>query len=126
MQTSYEKGGGETPAWINNWAKWTMLTPIERSFETINRSLRLLGESPPIYATPVERARVLSEMLPQAESAIETLSEQHQASLFTPQSGDAGIARRASLSIWLYTIQDIIQDFLKNLERRFSRPGQFQ
>jgi len=126
IQTSYGKNGGETPAWINNWAKWTMLTPIERSFETINRSLRLLDENPPVYATPVERARVLSEMLPQAKDAIETLSEQHQTSLFTPQSGDAGIARRASLSIWLYTMQVIIQTFIKNLERRFSRPGQFQ
>jgi len=126
IQLSYEKGGGEAPAWISNWAKWTVLTPIERSYETINRSLRLLGEKPPVYATPAERSRVLSELLPQAGNAIETLIEQHQSSLFTSQPGDARTARRASLSIWLYTIRVIIQNLYKSLERRLSRPGQFQ
>ena len=126
IQTSYEKGGGEAPAWVKNWATWTTLTPIERSFETINRSLRLLGETPPVYATPSERARVLSELLPSAKSSIDALAEQHQLTLFTPYAGHPGRAKRASLSIWLYTIQVIIQDFLKNLERRFSRPGQFR
>ena len=126
IQASYEKGGGEAPVWITNWAKWTTLTPIERSFETINRSLRLLGETPPVYATPTERARVLTELLPNARDTINLLAEQHQASLFTFQPGHTGIARRASLSIWLYTIQKVIQGFMKNVERRFSRPGQFR
>jgi hypothetical protein len=89
-----------------------MLTPIERSFETINRSLRLLGAPPAYYATPAERAKALRKKLPVAESAIDTLLVQHQASLFTPASGEPGLARRASLDIWFYTVQSIIRKFL--------------
>jgi transglutaminase-like putative cysteine protease len=126
LQSAYERSDGRAPAWVRDWARWTSLSPIERSFETINRCLRLLGEPPAVRATPSERADVLAQKLPKAESAITTLTDQHQASLFTPTPGDAGRARRASLAIWWYTIQAIAQNFTNSLEKRLSRPGQFQ
>ncbi len=125
LQAAYERSGGQPPTWINRWAHWNALSSIERSFEAINRSLRLLGEPPSLHHTPMERATALKQKLPQAASAIETLTEQHQASLFTTHPGNPEHAKRASLSIWLYTIQEIIRDFIEDLERRFSRPGQF-
>ena len=112
LQTAYERNGGRSPAWLTNWARWAMLTPIERSFETINRSLRLLGDPPAFSATPVERANALIKRLPVAGNAIEALLEQHQASLFTPEPGQTGLARRASLDIWLHTIRSIVDKFL--------------
>jgi len=112
LQTAYERNGGRSPVWLANWARWATLTPIERSFETVNRSLRLLGEPPAFYATPAERAKALTKQLPVAESAIETLLSQHEASLFTPDPGQTGLARRASLYIWFYTFQSIVQKFL--------------
>ncbi len=112
LQIAYERNGGRSPAWLANWARWATLTPIERSFETVNRSLRLLGETPAFFATPVERAKSLVKKLPVAASDIETLLEQHQASLFTPDPGHVGLARRASLNIWFHTIQSIIRKFL--------------
>jgi transglutaminase-like putative cysteine protease len=112
IQTAYVRNGGSPPAWLANWARWAMLTPIERSFETINRSLRLLGEPPAFYATPAERAKSLLKKLPVAANSIETLLSQHQASLFTPDPGHPGLARRASLNIWYLTLQSIVQRFL--------------
>jgi hypothetical protein len=126
LQSAYERNDGRAPAWIKNWARWTTLSPIERSFETINRSLRLLDASPSTRATPSERADALTQKLPKAASAISILTNQHLASLFTPQPGDTSRAQRASIAIWLYTLQTIIQNLLKNLDERFSRPGQFQ
>lgn len=126
LQKTYERNDGQAPAWIKNWARWTALSPIERSFETINRSLRLLDAPPALRATPSERADALALKLPSAASAISTLTDQHLASLFTPQPGDANRAQRASIVIWLYTLQTIIQNFVKSLDERFSRPGQFQ
>lgn len=112
LQTAYERNGGRSPAWLNNWAHWARLTLIERAFETVNRCLRLLGRSPAYSTTPAERANSLMKELPDASGAIETLLTQHQTSLFTPKSGDTGLARRASLRIWLYTVQSIIKKFL--------------
>ena len=112
LQTAYERNGGHSPNWINNWARWARLTLIERSFETINRSLRLLGRPPAYFATPTERANLLAKELPTARAAIEALLEQHQASLFTPEPGNAGVARRASLTIWIQVLRSIVQKFL--------------
>lgn len=112
LQATYERNGGRAPSWLANWARWAMLTPIERSFETVNRSLRLLGAPPVYYATPAERAKSLQMKLPVAAGAIETLLGQHQASLFTPDPGQPGQARRASLDIWYYTLRTIIQRLL--------------
>jgi len=114
LQNAYERNGGRAPAWLKNWARWTALSPIERSFETVNRSLRLLGDTPTLHATPAERAELLTERLPAAAEAIETLSEQHEASLFTSEQGNVSRARRASLSIWLYTIQNRIHRLFNN------------
>ncbi len=125
LQRAYERNDGRVPGWIKDWSRWTALSPIERSFETINRSLRLLGESPAVRATPLERADALIQKLPKAESAITTLAEQHQASLFTPTPGDARLARRASFGIWLVTLRAVTQNFTNSLEKRISRPGQF-
>jgi hypothetical protein len=112
LQAAYERNGGRAPAWLANWARWTMMSPIERSFETINRSLRLFGEPPAFYATPAERAKALLKKLPVAGDSIETLLSQHQASLFTPDPGHPGLARRASLNIWYLTLQSIVKRIL--------------
>jgi hypothetical protein len=112
LQTAYERNGESPPVWLSNWAHWAMLTPIERSFETVNRCLRLLGETPTIHSTPSERAKSLAKKLPNAANTIETLTEQLQATLFTPNPGHVGRARRASLTIWLYTIQSIFHKIL--------------
>jgi hypothetical protein len=112
LQAAYERSGGRPPTWLANWARWAMLSPIEQSFETINRSLRLLGATPAYYATPAERAKSLLKKLPAAASAIETLLSQHQDSLFTPNPGEPALARRASLDIWFYTVQTMIRRLL--------------
>ena len=112
LQGVYERNGGQPPVWLNNWARWNLLSPIERSFETINRCLRLLGETPAMYRTPSERAEALIQKLPKAAGAIETLTEQHLNSLFSPRSGNVRIAVRSSLRIWLYTIQSIFRKFI--------------
>ena len=116
LQAAYERNGDSPPAWLTNWAHWATLTPIERSFETVNRSLRLLGEPPARYATPSERAKSLTKKIPNAASAIETLAEQLQTTLFTPNPGHAGRARRASFTIWLYTLQSMVEKI------RYGRP----
>ena len=60
LRVAMERTGIETPVWVTRWERWVGLSPIERAFESINFGLRLLSESPPIHATPVERADKLS------------------------------------------------------------------
>lgn len=125
LQAVYERNGVRPPPWLTYWAGWTLLTPLQRSFETVNLSLRLLGKPPALFHTPAERARSLEQSLPEAAEAIRTLLTQHQAALFTPQRGHLSQSRRASFTIWLYTLRKVLHRAWQALNDRFSIFGQF-
>ena len=102
LRATYERSGAQPPAWIINWERWLQISPIERYFESINFSLRLLDRPLPVYATPIERAKGLRNILPRAKFDIDTLLDEHQTSLYTSRKADALRARRAAFRIrWL-------------------------
>jgi hypothetical protein len=89
----------ETPGWILRWEHWVKLSPIERSFESINLALRQLDSSPPIHATPAERAEDLVKILPNVASNIKILLDEHQTYLYTSRTANTDSARRAAINI---------------------------
>jgi hypothetical protein len=118
----YIRNHAQPPQWINNWAQWTELSSIERSFQAINISLHWLGASQPVYATPGQRASKLRELLPNAKDAIEALEAEHRAELFTAQPGHSLRARRAGFIILFYTGESFAKT-LFNREERKRREG---
>jgi transglutaminase-like putative cysteine protease len=104
IRVTMERTGIETPVWITRWERWVGLSPIERAFESINFGLRQLDESPPIHATPVERAEKLSHILTPMADQIKVLLDEHQTSLYTSRTADINQARRAALNIRVQTI----------------------
>jgi transglutaminase-like putative cysteine protease len=105
LSKTFERFGAETPSWINNWITWNQLTSIERSFASINISLRMLGIKQPVSATAAERASALIKKLPAAKDYIEIAASEHQAALFTAHSTDPARARRAGLMILFHTLR---------------------
>jgi transglutaminase-like putative cysteine protease len=99
LRTTYERSGMPTPSWVLNWERWVNISAIERAFESVNFSLRLLKNSMPLDATPAERAQGLKRLLPKAEREIAALLDEHQTSLYTSREADALRARRAALRI---------------------------
>ncbi len=103
LKNIVERNGWESPAWLNRWVRWTSLTPIERSFQSINTGLQWMGKPQPVHVTPAERARTLMELIPSAAPAIETLLREHQSALFSRREGNASLTRRAAWNV-LYQI----------------------
>jgi len=108
----YTRNHVQPPQWINNWAQWTELSSIERSFQAINISLGWLGALQPIHATPRQRADKLCELLPIAKDAIEALEAEHRAELFSAAPGQPLQARRAGFIILFYAIRKRALGFL--------------
>ncbi len=121
LEGRYIKNGQQPPTWLKRWTKWAMLTPIERSFHTIDLSLRWLHHSQPAYATAMERANILGELLPSAQDAITTLKHEHETILFTNRAGNIVIARKAALTILLKTWQIRVKETLQFLDTRYNR-----
>ncbi|MBI5964432.1 MAG: transglutaminase domain-containing protein [Chloroflexi bacterium] len=103
LKNVVERNGWETPLWLNRWVRWTSLTPIERSFQSINTGLRWMEKPQPVHITPAERAKILMELVPSAAPAIETLLREHQSAMFSRRGGNASLTRRAARNV-LYQI----------------------
>jgi len=112
IRVTMERTGIETPVWITRWERWVGLSPIERAFESINFGLRQLDESPPIHATPVERADKLSLILTPMADQIKVLLDEHQTSLYTSRTADIDQARRAAFDIRMQTLLARVRHFL--------------
>ena len=111
VRTTMERSGLEAPAWIIHWERWSSLSPIERSFETINFGLRQVNQPAPVHATPLERAKSLANILPQLEIVIKVLLDEHQTSLYTSRVADERQARRAALQIRTQVVMSLIRYF---------------
>jgi hypothetical protein len=111
LSGNLERLGMSTPSWLSAWINWNQLTAAERSFNSINLSLRWLGKPQPIYATAAERAAELIELLPAAREYIETVSSEHQSALFARRSASLPRARRAGLMILLHTLRFTVLKF---------------
>jgi hypothetical protein len=99
VRAAIERNGIETPAWILNWERWVKLSPIEKSFESVNFGLRQFHEPAAIHATPIERADSLVRILPDLAPTVKILLDEHQTSLYTSRTADAGLARRAAYAV---------------------------
>ncbi|HXD08545.1 MAG TPA: transglutaminase-like domain-containing protein, partial [Anaerolineales bacterium] len=99
VRTTMERTGLEVPHWVIRWERWSGLSLIERSFESINFGLRRVQQPAPVHATPVERANNLASILPQLEHPIKVLLDEHQTSLYTSRVADEKQARRAAIQV---------------------------
>ena len=111
LSNGLERLGMSTPLWMNNWIHWNQMTSVERSFASINLSLRWLGSPQPIYATAAERAAQLIKLLPSAKEYIEAVSSEHQSALFSKRSADLRRARRAGMIIIFLTLRFKLLNF---------------
>ena len=112
LKNVVERTGWETPVWLNRWIRWTSLTPIERSFHSINTGLHWMGKSQPVHVTPSERARILMDLIPSAAPAIETLLYEHQSALFSPREGNEIITRHAARTVLYQALSLQIKFFI--------------
>jgi len=109
LRTTIERSGAPIPNWIIQWERWVNLSPIEKSFESINFGLRLLEHPMPVHATPIERANALTKLLPKTENQIRSLLDEHQTSLYTSRSADVTQARRAAFNLRIQVLTEKVR-----------------
>ena len=85
------------------------ITPIERYFDSVNFSLRLLDTPMSVDATPIERVIRLMSILPKAENALQAILDEHQTSLYTSRVADISRARNAAFNIRLQALREQVR-----------------
>jgi len=126
LETRALRAGNEPPRWIRLWAGWTRLAPVARAYESINLSLRVMGESQPAHVTPAERAKRLTSLVPAAQAWVKELIEEHERVLYAGGESRVSVARKSALFILLTTIWARLIQLGASFEERFSRPNSFR
>ncbi|MBI5297106.1 MAG: transglutaminase domain-containing protein [Chloroflexi bacterium] len=119
----YARNGSTPPNWVDRWMRWNNSTSIEHSFHAVNLGLRWMGRPQPMYVTPVERAKLLKEVLPSAQPAIDSLLEEHQTALFSPRPGNSARARRSALMLIGITLRTRLFESFEKISSRIERIG---
>jgi transglutaminase-like putative cysteine protease len=117
----YEKRGNSPPHWLNNWARWTKLSAIERAFQAVNLSLYWLGLPQPAYITPQTRADILINRLPAAQDQTQSLLQEYHKTLFTDRDGNIAAARKAAAMILLKTWNIRLKETIQFLDTRYNQ-----
>ena len=109
LRATIERTGIEVPTWVTRWERWVKLSPIEKSFESVNFGLRTLDQTVPAHITPIERAAKLTRILPAKADQIKILLDEHQTSLYTSRVADVAEARRAAINLRMQVIIERIR-----------------
>ncbi|MGD0611611.1 MAG: transglutaminase-like domain-containing protein [Anaerolineales bacterium] len=109
------------PHWLERWARHAGLTPMERAYGTVYRSLRSLGGQTPPAQTAAEAAAVLTDRLPLAAQDIHTLLNEYQRAQYSESSADLWVARRAAESLRRQAVRAVLHRHLAPLERLFRK-----
>jgi transglutaminase-like putative cysteine protease len=109
IRDAYLRNQRTPPAWVERWALWSELSPVERAFHAVNQCLAWLQKPQAASVTAKERASLLSELIPDAAGEIQALAVEHEKTLFSPHPGDPARARQASWKIRYFTIRQIVR-----------------
>jgi transglutaminase-like putative cysteine protease len=82
LEEGLRERGITPPKALTRWNIQTRLSPIEKSYLAVNRSLVLLNHPPQKNATPLERSQLLIQVLPEAQVAIEKIIQAYHEAIF--------------------------------------------
>jgi transglutaminase-like putative cysteine protease len=117
LKTTLERLALTPPRWLERWAYLAALTPIERTFGVIYRSLRRLGGFSSPSRTPAEAATALAGLLPEAAASIQTLLREYEHSLYSLRLGHLHPARRAAATIRKEARRAALRNLLASVKR---------
>jgi hypothetical protein len=120
LKRFFEKRAWTPPGWLLRWAYLAELNPIERSFTTVYRSLRWLGEKANASQTPAEAARLLSGLLPDVTREIDSLLEEYQRDLFSHKHGYQPVVSRSAKKIRQEAWRVALQQRVSRLRGKFK------
>jgi hypothetical protein len=116
--------GLQPPEFLRLWALYARLNTVGRSYIEINRALRRLGALPTADATPTERATILTRLIPNTATPVDSLLSEYQRGMYSPHAADPKIARTASREIRKLSYMALFTRWMDRLGRPVRRRPQ--
>jgi len=91
---------GAVPRWLDQWARYTELSSIERIFAGTGLMVRFLGGKSRLDRTPTEQIETLVGLMPESAQPARVVLEEYQRSVYSPYPVNVEQARQASNQLW--------------------------
>jgi transglutaminase-like putative cysteine protease len=99
LESSFKKIGLQPPPILKRWARFAVLSPLERAYLELNRALARLGAPASLTDTPAERASRLLKILPDAATSIQRVALPYQAATYGRTKVSWELAQTAASSV---------------------------
>lgn len=99
IEKAYLQAGLQPPLLVRKWAFQATLPPLAKAYQEINKALARLGKKPLETQTPAERARSLTELVPEISQPACALVHEYEKETFGRQHANLVIATRSASDI---------------------------
>jgi hypothetical protein len=104
--------GLQPPPILRRWARFSVLTPLERAYLELNRALARLGSPASPADTPAERAAGLRAILPDAETPIQRVVGTYQTVTYGRSTVSWELAQTAAMLIRKLSLLAMIRQWI--------------
>lgn len=110
LEHNLKRRGWNVPAWLEHWARFSELDPIERVFKTVVWLIHIDGVKFDPGATPAELIAILQMKHPSIDTDSRELLNEYHRTVFSPEPGNYIRARDAAVKIWRTTFFDRVSE----------------
>jgi len=112
LERGIRKIGINPPSFIIRWSQQSMLSKIERAYQELNHALIRLKIPIKVSDTPAERAKSLSNSLPEAKNSVEQLINEYELAVYSLYPANPQAAKKASEIIRELSYRKLFQKFI--------------
>ena len=99
MEKALEKRHLPVPRWLHRWSQRVSLTPFEKIFVSLGRTLRLFGKQILPAQTPAERVEILVETLPETGYHANIVLAEYERAEYSPYPANLTRAALAAVRV---------------------------
>ena len=116
----FRRLGQQPPDFLLWWERYLSLSPVDRSYLELNRSLVLVRRRPDPAATPIERAAQLAIEIPPARDPAEVVVDEYHASTYGSRPGNPKNALRAGRILRRLSTRSMLRRIIPGLSPEWA------
>jgi transglutaminase-like putative cysteine protease len=118
LETKLNETGIASPSWIEKWAHYVQLSPIEKDFIQLDWMLFLLGHKYNPAETSRQKLNKLIKMVQGSTIYLNQFLYEYEREMFGPYHADPVVARKLLKVIWKKTLIKWSKNFIDRIKNR--------
>jgi len=108
-----EKRGVSVPNFLRRWSYLAQISPAERAYRQMCRSIQIMGVALSPSQTPAERAQTLTRLIPQAHQAALVIIGEYHLDKFSDHLSNEQVAKIAGYQVLSLTLRARFRNLFK-------------